>query len=291
MDFYFLRNINNKRKGNEPPKKKTKISIKCIDSKSDNKSNYNSNIIIFNKKYNDSLKNLNFESIKNDEFDEKDYYDSIYNESRSFIQFLCEKIKDNQIIYNTFCVYEILKPICYKIILLTLKIEIYFVSNALFYNDEYLSELFNSNEEEKFFSYLLRSYNRFIYSTIVGVIVSIIIDCIFIEEKKIKRTFIREKEDPLQLRYEISIFARDIKTRYNIFIFLCIFISIISWYYVSCFNSVYPGVKIEWIKSSITIIIIMQILSILIILLEAILRGLSFYYKSEKLFKAKQFIS
>ena len=77
-----------------------------------------------------------------------------------------EKIKDNQIIYNTFCVYEILKPICYKIILLTLKIEIYFVSNALFYNDEYLSELFNSKEEEKFFSFVQRRINHFIYSKI-----------------------------------------------------------------------------------------------------------------------------
>ena len=58
---------------------------------------------------------------------------------------------------------KILKPLYYKIILLTLKIEIYFVSNALFYNDEYLSEIFNSNEEEKFFSFVPRRINHFIY--------------------------------------------------------------------------------------------------------------------------------
>ena len=101
----------------------------------------------------------------------------------------------------------------------------------------------------------------------------------------------REKEDPLQLRYEISVNAKGIKNRYTVFIFLCIFISIISWYYISCFNNTYPGVKNEWIKSSITMIIIMQILSFLNILLQAILRSLSFRYKSEKLYKIKQIIA
>ena len=85
--------------------------------------------------------------------------------------------------------------------------------------------------------------------------------------------------------------SKSIKTRYNIFIILCFFISLLSWYYVSCFNNVYKGEKIEWIKSSITIIIIMQILSMLVVLLEAILRELSFECKSEKIYKFKKLLS
>ena len=42
-------------------------------------------------------------------------------------------------------------------------------------------------------------------------------------------------------------------------------------YYVTCFNNIYPNVKVEWIETSI-IIIIMQILSIIISLLETITR-------------------
>ena len=135
------------------------------------------------------------------------------------------------------------------------------------------------------FSFLPRSISRFIYTTLVGFIIGIIIDCIFIEESKVKRIFLRERDKPVEIRYEISITITNIKKRYYIFIFLCLFISIFSWYYVICFNTVYPGVKMEWIKSSISIIIIKQILSIIIILLEAILRSLSFHYKSEKLYK------
>ena len=85
--------------------------------------------------------------------------------------------------------------------------------------------------------------------------------------------------------------VNDIKRKYTVFSFICLFIAVISWYYVSCFNNVYPGVKIEWIKSSVTIIIIMQILSILVAFLEAILRAISFEYKSEKVYKARQLLS
>ena len=147
-------------------------------------------------------------------------------------------------------------------------------------------------KKKLFFSFFPRSISRFFYATLVGYIVGIIIDCIFIEESKIRRTFLREKDDPLQLRYEISVNVKSIKNRYTVFIFLCIFILIISWYYISCFNNTYPCVKKEWIKSSITIIIIiMQNISILIILLQSVLRSLSFHYKSEKLYKIKQIIA
>ena len=177
---------------------------------------------------------------------------------------------EKQIIMDTFYNKENLRPMSIKIILLLLNIDLYLVVNGLFFNEDYLSELYYSEEEETFFSFFPRSISRFFYATIVGYIVGIIIDCIFIEESKIRRTFLREKDDTLQLRYEISVNVKSIKNRYTVFIFLCIFISVISWYYISCFNNTYPGVKKEWIKSSITIIIIMQILSILNILLQSI---------------------
>ena len=125
----------------------------------------------------------------------------------------------------------------------------------------------------------------------VSVIVGVIIDCIFIEEKKIKRILLREKEDVLQLRYEIALASKNIKKRYDIFIFICIFISILSWYYISCFTNVYHSVGKEWVQSSVAIIIIMQILSIFMTLLESVIREISFQCKSEKLYKFKQILS
>ena len=88
----------------------------------------------------------------------------------------------------------------------------YFVVNALFYSEEYVSDLFNSNEDEKFFSFFPRSLSRFFYTLFVGIIIGIIVDFITVEEKKVKRLFLREKRNTLQIRYEISV------TFYSIFI-------------------------------------------------------------------------
>ena len=240
------------------------------------------------KKFGD---HINIEEYLKPDLDDLEYDDAIKYDKRTFFVFLSDRLKEKQIFMDTFFNREHLRPFSIKVILLLLHIDLYFVINGLFYNEKYISELFYSTEKETFFSFFPRSISRFFYATLVGMFISIIIDWFFVEEKKIKRILIREKEDPIQLKYEISSNVTSIKKRYNAFIFLCLFISVISWYYVSCFNSSYPGVKIEWIKSSITIIIIMQILSIIEILLEAILRSISFKFESEKVFKLKQLLS
>ena len=234
---------------------------------------------------------VNEEDYLKADFDDMDFDDAIKYDKRPFCEYFCDKFKENQIIMNTFFNKENLKPITIKAILLLLNIELYFVINGFFYSESYISELFHSDEEEKFFSYLHRSISRFFYTTVVGVIVSTLMDCILIEEKKVKRVFKREKENHIEVKNEISKIFKSIKINYIIFMVICFFISLFSWYYVCCFNSAYPGVKVEWIKSSITIMIIMQILSFLAGLIVSIIRLISFTFKSEKLYKLKDFFN
>ena len=92
------------------------------------------------------------------------------------------------------------------------------------------------------------------------------------------------------LKEDIKNLVKSLKKRYISFIIVVFVILLISLYYLLCFNYVYPKTQIEWIKSSIAIIIIIQILSILLILLETIIRFLSFKCESEKLFKVSQFL-
>ena len=255
----------------------------------DNKINsHNSKVLL---KLKSLCGNINMEDYLKPDLDDLEFDDAIKYDQRTFDEFLSERLKEKQVIMNTFYFKENLRPMSIKIILFLINIDLYFIINGLFFSEEYLSQLFNSDEEDSFFSYFPRSISRYFYAVIVGYIIGIIIDCIFIEERKIKHIYLREKDDYIQLKYEIAVIIQSIKTRYNIFIFLCFFISIISWYYVSCFNNVYPGVKIEWIKSSITIIFIMQVFSIILVLLEGLLRFLSFKCNSEKLYKIKQIIS
>ena len=184
-----------------------------------------------------------------------------------------------------------MKPRPIKILLFILDIDLYLFVNALFFNEDYVSQIFNLDEEDSFISFIPRSTERFLYATIVGVIMNYIIDCFFIDEKKIKGILKREKDSEIILKFEITQIIKRIQKRYCYFIIISFCITFMTWYYIFCFNNIYPHMKSEWIKSSIAIIIIMQILSILVILLKSIKRFLSFKCGSEKIYKLSLLIA
>ena len=84
---------------------------------------------------------------------------------------------------------------------------------------------------------------------------------------------------------------KNIKLRYNIFIILCFVFGIFIWYYVFCLNNVYPSMKKEWIITSIITFFVMQILYLLKLLLETIIRFITIKCKSERLFIFSKLLS
>ncbi len=166
-----------------------------------------------------------------------------------------------------------------------MNIELYFIVNALFFNEEYVSEIYHLEEKDTFFKFILRTTDNLIYTSIVGVVFSYIVDCFFVEEKKVKKIFKREKDDYFTIKYEISNLVRSLSNHYKAFIIFGLCISVFAWYYISCFYVVYPHMLFEWIKSTLVIIVIMQLLSIIATFLEAVFRFCGLKYKSERAFK------
>ena len=234
---------------------------------------------------------FNLEEFLKTEPDDMDFDDALKYDTRSFRQYFHDKFIENQILMDTFVNKENLKPLSIKILFFLLNINLYCLVNGLLFSEDYISELYHSKEEEKFFSFLYRAYKRCIYTTIVGAIIGLIIDFIFVEEKKVKRLFIREKENIKNLYFEMFLLIKSFKRNYIIFMIICFIISIISWYYLSCFNNVYPGCKKELIKSSIAIIIIFQILSLLSVLVSSLIRSISFKLKSDRIYKLISYFS
>ena len=115
--------------------------------------------------------------------------------------------------------------------------------------------------------------------------------CIFIEERKVKLLFLREKDNPMELKFEISKLINAIKKRFKIFIVIVVFLFVFAFFYISCFNIVYPYTKKEWIKSSVVILIIVQALPAITALIEGGLRYASFKCKSEKIFNFSMLLS
>ena len=223
--------------------------------------------------------------------DEMYYDDAIVFEKRTFLEHFTDGLKEKQIIAHTFIAYHELKPRTMKVIVFILNVIFYFVVNGLFFSESVIRELYEVDEDkENFFSYFPRSIQRIVYSTLVSIVIGIITDFFFIEEIKLKKIFKREKSQPIILRQKIVELINDIKKRNIAFIIISSIILLFSFFYLLCFNYVYPYSQIEWIKSSITIVIIMQILSTLKCFLESGLRFLSFKCKSEKLYKISKFI-
>ena len=240
--------------------------------------------------------NSNSQAIKikdllSNSFNEEDFDDVIDKDKRTFCQYFCENFQNNQIFINTFFIQEIMKPKTLKILILIITIELYFVITALFYNEEYLSELFNSSEKETFFSFVPRRINQFIYTSAVNGIISYLIGYFFVEQGKIKRIFKRNKEESLKIKYELSLLVKNIEKKFKILIFFSIFLSVICFVYISCFNIVYPYIRGEWIKSSLFILILMQILNLLLTFTHCCLRYLALKCNSTKIFKLSLWLS
>ena len=246
------------------------------------KHNQNNNFMKYDEKINEFFDTT---------FDELDYDEVIEEDKRTFCQYYVEKLKESQKIINCFFIYEVLIPKSLKIAVFILTIDLYFLINGIFYSDSYISEIFNSTEKETLFSFIPRSINRFTYSIIVTNIIGYITQLFFIEEIKVKKILSREKEMALNLKIEMTELLKSSVKKIKIFTVINFIIIIFSWYYISCLNNVYPNISKEWIKSSIFIIVIVQIIPFIFVFLGTSFRYISIKCESEKLFKLSVLIS
>lgn len=231
------------------------------------------------------LNSFNIEEYLANTYEEMDYDDAIFEEKRGFWKYFIERIKSKHILINSFFIVDHIQPKSIKILLFLMQIDLYFLINAMLFNEDYISEIFNSDEEETFFSFVPRSINRYIYTTFVGTILNYFIKCFFIKEKKFIRILIRSETNSVALNNELFIFTEKLKKFYLIFVICCMIIIIFSLYYISCFNNIYQYSKREWIISSFAFILVTQILYVCATFLETIFRYLSFKFESDKIYK------
>ena len=220
--------------------------------------------------------------------DEMEYEKAKNEDKRNFCKIYNDILLNKHILLNIIYEEDKYKPRTVKLIIYLLSIDLYFVINGLFYSESYISQLYKSKEKERFFTFVPRSITRFIYSYIVIIIVNFLINFIIINGNKIKN-IINKKENndnnKVIIRGEICKILFKIERSIIIFFLVNYFIMIISWYYITCFNNVYSNTKIEWIKSSIFIILIMQLEPFVYTLGITFLRYISIHCSCEKMYK------
>ena len=158
------------------------------------------------------------------------------SDKRSFKEYFFESLKEKQIFINTFYNYDPFRPLSVKIILLVLNLIMYMIVNGLFYGENAVSEIYHLEGDDPFFGFFPRSLVRFVYSAVVGGIIGFIIDFFFISEKKMKHIFIREKDNIVNMRCEISKLNKRIKQRiwnfiiFNFLLYILLIIITLNWF-------------------------------------------------------------
>ena len=228
--------------------------------------------------------NINFKKYLSTDLDEMDFDDVVEKDKRGFWRYFFESLKNKHLTINAFFVTNNIKPKSLKIIVLLLTIDFYCLFNAYMFNESYIKDLYNS-DDTSFFSFIGRSLENLIYDLIITKIIKELILCYFFEEKKIKGIFRRGKYKPRKIRMDIVIFLQKMEKFYKYFIITSYFITLASWFYISCFNDVYYYSQNEWIKSSFFFFFVVEFISIFISLFETILRYISICSKNEKIFK------
>ena len=157
------------------------------------------------------------------------------------------------------------------------------------HSEQFLIELYNNNDKT-FINFISRNFGHLIYIFIIIKVINEFFECFFIQEKKIKRIFIRGKNKLAKIKCDLLNLIRKSEKLYIVLIVVAFIIFLFSFIYISCFNDVYYYTRFVWIKSSIIIFITIQILYLVINLIEAILRFLSIKCKSEKIFNLSKLL-
>ena len=212
------------------------------------------------------------------EIDELEFEEAVIYDKREFCRIFWFALKQKHLIFNTFFNIELFKPLSIKLSILLFSFSCYFVINGLLYNEEYVSSRLE-NEVNTFIDFINDSIERIIYTSIVGGLITWIIGIVFNTEKKIEKTIDKRKKDLIILRGEMS----EINKRFNIIITIFIVLQFIVMscfvVYIFCFSYVYHNNILDWIKSSLIIIGIMQLFSVLAIFVVSLFRFISKKYQ------------
>ena len=119
--------------------------------------------------------------------DEMEFDDAIKRDTRGFCEYFCDSLKEKQTFAYTFIATDPINTRMIKFILFSLNITLYFVVNGLFFSESFISELYHTKKEnENFFSFIPRTIDKVIYTTLVSIFIGYMTDFFFLDEKKIK---------------------------------------------------------------------------------------------------------
>ena len=249
------------------------------------KKNCSKQMISFTKDEKDSSRSFSDEeeSYLDEELNEMEFIDAIDKDQRSFISYYVSIISEKEIFLATILNKSIFYPISLRLIMLFFTISSFFFLNAMFFTEDYISARYHSSENLNIWYILKNEISKSVYASLLGMLIEKIIGLLissnseYIKIKKMKRT--------MDCFVELAHFLIEVKKKYIITLVIISIITIVYWYYLFIFCSVYHSNQISWIQSSLISIVINSIFPILVCLVIGVLRKLSFKLNNKLIFK------
>ena len=227
-------------------------NVKKIKSNSNNKKKSISRsskdlIIVYNNKKKCEKKKILKKRIYEDyELNNMSYKKALLYDKRTFLQYYWSILKVKHIfIYIIFPLYNDYNSKIIKACLFLFTFALYFVLNALFFDESTIHEIYLLKGEFNFIYHISQK----IYSTIISIVINIIIKYFSLSSNDI----IRLKNE----KYKEGFFSKSkyifkcIKIKFNLFFIISIIFLAFFWFYISCLFIVYKNTKIIIIEDTI----------------------------------------
>ena len=153
-----------------------------------------------------------------------------------------------------------------KICLFFFSFALYYIINALFFNDETMHKIY---VDEGIFNFIY-FIPQIIYSTIISSIINILIKELSLSEKNIVK--LKQEKDYEILNKLVPKTIKYLIAKFILFFFFSFLFLAFFWYYISCFGAVYKNTQIILLKDTLISFAISLIYPLIFYLLIALIR-------------------
>ena len=212
---------------------------------------------------------INYSNLSNtdEEIQDMDFEEALIKDKRPYLKIYWSFLVDSQIILGTFCTENYLNLFVIKLSFFLCTFEISFFLNALFYNDDYISDAYHNEGVLDFVSGLPKS----IYSFVATLITTNLLKMLSNSKSELMK-IIREKSKNKDYLVLIDDKLRKLRNKLIVYFILVFSLGLIFTYYVSAFCAVYIYSQKYWFYGCLESFAMDSIVALIICIFLALMR-------------------
>ena len=214
------------------------------------------------------------EGLETEELNELPFEEAIKKDNRKFCQYYFSILIEKQIILSTILSKSLFYPLSARIIMLLFSMCSFFFLNALFFTEEYISERYNSGETLNIFYILKNEISKSFYASMIGMLIGKVLSMVTSTGVSFTKLFRCKKDWDYFINFKNLV--NEMRKKYFAVISLIMLLTLVYWYFLFIFCSVYRNNQVSWIQSSLISIFINIIIPIVLCLIIALIRAIAF---------------